>query len=145
VIIRDARAEEIVDLRHEILRTGLPRELAHFEGDEEPTTHHVVAELDGQIIGCATILRRPWNGQPAWQLRGMAVANGMQGRGVGTMMLEELERIVRESGHSAQMWCNARVPAAQFYRKHGWQIVADEFHIEHAGPHVKMTKSINRR
>ena len=53
-----------------------------------------------------------------------------------------LKRIARESDHSTQMWCNARVPAIAFYQKHGWQVVSDEFPIEHAGPHVKMTKSL---
>jgi len=144
VRIRLARdVEEIIDLRHAILRQGLPRELAHFEGDDEPTTRHVVAEIDGRIVGCATILRRPWNGQPAYQLRGMAVEEGLQGQGIGSKLLAEAERFVRDENFTRQLWCNARTPAANFYRKHGWEIASAEFHIEHAGPHVKMTKMVD--
>jgi predicted GNAT family N-acyltransferase len=141
--IRLARdVEEIIDLRHEILRRGLARKLAHFDGDDEPTTRHVVAEIDGRIVGCATILRRPWNGQPAYQLRGMAVAEGLQGQGIGTKLLNEIDRVVREEGFTSQLWCNARTPASKFYRKHGWEIASDAFVIQHAGPHVKMTRKL---
>ena len=145
IVIRPAVTEELIDLRHVILRTGLPRELAYFEGDDEPTTRHVVAETDGRIVGCATILRRDWKGTQAYQLRGMAVVDELQGRGIGSQLLAELERFVQDEGFTRQLWCNARTPAAKFYEKHGWQIVSDEFHIKHAGPHVKMTRILAGR
>lgn len=146
MLIRAARTEEVIDLRHAILRTGLPRELAYFDGDDEPTTHHVVAELDGTVVGCATVLRRPWQGKPAWQVRGMAVSPEMRGGGIGSMLLNEIEQIVlHKPDDSLQLWCNARVPARRFYEQHGWQVASDEFHIEHAGPHVKMTKLLPSR
>jgi predicted GNAT family N-acyltransferase len=143
VLIRLAQTEEIIDLRHVILRAGLPRQLACFEGDDEPATRHVVATIDGKIVGCATVLRRPWEGNPAWQLRGMAIADGLRGRGIGTKMLDAIEAIVRsESSHSLQMWCNARTPAQRFYERAGWRVVSGEFVVEHAGPHVKMVKTL---
>jgi GNAT superfamily N-acetyltransferase len=140
VIIRRGNTEEIIDLRHQILRSGLPRELAYFDGDDEPTTLHVVTEIDGQIVGCATILQRPWQDKPAWQLRGMAVAKSMQGAGVGTKLLLEVEQLARSLDYSNQLWANARVPAIKFYRDNGWEVVSPEFQVQHAGPHVKITK-----
>src|SRR5215207_3803776 len=89
--IRRGNTEEIIDLRHEILRTGLPRESAYFKGDNEPTTIHVVAELDGKIVGCATMLQRRWEQHPAWQLRGMAVAPLLRKTGIGSKLLNEIE------------------------------------------------------
>ena len=68
VVIRPALWEEIVDLRHAVLRQGLPREEALFPGDEAPTTRHCGAFLDGVTIGCATLLASQWEGEPAWQL-----------------------------------------------------------------------------
>src|SRR4051812_15034585 len=115
VTIRVGKVEEILDLRHEILRGGLPRELANFEGDDEPATRHVVAELEGTIIGCATIVRRAWQDKPAWQLRGMAVAKSMQGHGIGAMLLDEIQNIARAEKYSLQLWCNARTSATKFY------------------------------
>ena len=36
------------------------------------------------------------------------------------------------------LWCNARVTAADFYRKLGFEIVSDEFDIPNIGPHYLM-------
>lgn len=140
VIIRREPVEKVIDLRWKILRAGLPRETANFDGDLEPTTTHLVASIDGKIVGCVTILRRPWQDQPAWQLRGMAIDPMLQRSGVGRKLIEEVERIVREQKYSLQLWCNARSPAKEFYRKLGWQTVGEEFVIPTAGPHYKMTK-----
>lgn len=142
VIIRAARADEIIDLRWRILRAGLERSTACFDGDDETTTHHFVAEQDGRIIGCVTILRRPWDGQPAWQLRGMAVEPSLQRRGVGRQLVDVVESTVTEEPYSLQLWCNARTPASAFYQKLGWEIASGEFVIPTAGPHVKMTKRL---
>ncbi len=40
------------------------------------------------------------------------------------------------------LWCNARVSAAEFYRKLGYEIVSDEFEIPHIGPHYLMMLSL---
>ncbi|HWP40378.1 MAG TPA: GNAT family N-acetyltransferase [Tepidisphaeraceae bacterium] len=141
--IRLAKLDQILDLRWRVLRTGLPRQTAIFEGDEEPTTRHLAAVLDGRVVGCATLLRRPWMNQPAWQLRGMAVEPQYQRRGIGTLLLQAIERIVRAEPHSLQLWCNARTPAIEFYRRHGWQCVGDEFVIPTAGPHYRMCKRLD--
>src|SRR5436190_10031407 len=54
ITIRRAAAEEVVDLRHAILRAGLPRETAIFPGDDDPTARHFVAVMDGQVVGTLT-------------------------------------------------------------------------------------------
>jgi predicted GNAT family N-acyltransferase len=140
--IRPASIQEILDLRWRILRAGLGREAANFDGDDEPTTLHFAAVADVAIVGCVTILHRPWEDQPAWQLRGMAVEPALQRGGVGGRLLAIVETAVRAVPHSLQLWCNARTPATGFYRKHGWQLVGNEFEIPTAGPHVKMTKRL---
>jgi hypothetical protein len=61
---------------------------------------------------------------------------------VGGRLLQVVEQAVRAKPHSLQLWCNARSPATEFYRKHGWQIIGDEFVIPTAGPHYKMAKSV---
>jgi GNAT superfamily N-acetyltransferase len=138
--IREARIEEILDLRWTILRAGLPRESANFEGDDEPTTHHFAAVNGRELLGCATFLQRPFNDQPGWQLRGMAVRADQQSGGIGKRLLEFAESFVLSKGYSNLLWCNARVPASSFYVRRGWTIVGEPFEIPTAGPHVKMMK-----
>lgn len=139
--IRRAKPAEVIDLRHAVLRAGLPHETASFEGDDDPDTRHYVALLEGRIVGCLTLLLNYWEGELAWQLRGMAVEPGLQRAGIGAKMLTVAESEARDSP-TRLLWCNARVPASNFYQKHGWQIVSDVFDIPTAGPHVKMLKRL---
>jgi len=138
--VRRAEPNEVVDLRHQVLRAGLPRETAVFPGDAAPGTVHVVALDNDDVVGCATIIPSAWEGQRAWQLRGMAVTPAIQRTGVGGLMLKELQRIAQHgAGDVRLMWCNARTPAVPFYERHGWTLASDEFMVETAGPHYKMT------
>ncbi|HEX3356832.1 MAG TPA: GNAT family N-acetyltransferase [Tepidisphaeraceae bacterium] len=145
ILIRPARIEEVIDLRWTILRAGYPRDAAHFEGDNEPTTHHFGAFIDDACIGCATILRREFEHEPAWQLRGMAVSANLQKSGLGGRLLDFAEQTALDQNHSNLLWCNARVPASGFYQRKGWTIVSDVFEYPQAGPHVKMMKRLPPR
>lgn len=135
----DARA--VLALRHAVLRAGLPAETARFPGDEDATTLHVVALADGAVIACASFMASTWEGAPAFQLRGMAVAPEWQRKGVGAALLRFADGELLRRG-ARQLWCNARVPALAFYQRHGWQVVSDEFDIPTAGPHRKMWKQL---
>jgi predicted GNAT family N-acyltransferase len=141
--VRRACPEEVIDLRHRVLRAGLPRETAIFPGDDAPETVHVVAVDNDEVVGCATMIKNTWQGERAWQVRGMAVAPRLQRSGVGGLMLKQLQRIAQDDVADVRlMWCNARTPAVGFYERHGWTVASDEFVIETAGPHFKMTKRL---
>jgi predicted GNAT family N-acyltransferase len=141
--IRETPVETIRPLRHRVLRAELPLEAAIFDGDDEPTSRHVAAfNQSAEVIGCVSIVQRPWNGDPAWQLRGMAVADGLRGFGVGKLILAHIERIVQSQVHSAMLWCNARLPAVGFYTAAGWTRVGEQFDIPTAGPHFRMFKTL---
>jgi GNAT superfamily N-acetyltransferase len=144
IIIRRAALAEIVDLRHVILRHGLPREEAIFGGDAAATSRHfaAVAKVGGAVVACATVHLNAWDGTPAWQLRGMATDPCVRKTGVGRRLLEFLERDLADASDVRQLWCNARVPAVGFYERMGWGVVSDVFEIPTAGPHVRMTKRL---
>lgn len=134
--VERAPVEALIGVRHAVLRKGRPVGTAHFEGDEEPSARHWVARLDQEVVGVVTVLARPWpDGAegPAWQLRGMAVRDGLQGTGVGRALVERVADEV-----AAPMWCNARVTAEGFYARMGWQAVGERFDIAPIGPHVRM-------
>ena len=132
---------QILELRHRVLRAGLPAEAARFSGDEAATTKHLAAMIEGRVVGCATVLLNEWEGEAAWQLRGMAVDEHHRSQGIGKILLDECERIASESD-TALLWCNARVPAVRFYQQNGWAVVSDEFEVPTAGPHVKMIRRL---
>lgn len=142
ITIRPGSAGEIVDLRHRVLRQGLPRHEAIFPGDAIETTLHVVAEQNGAIVGCSTIVQSTWHDVPAWQLRGMAVDEFLRGSGVGRQMLAKVDEIVAVHPFGDRLWCNARQVAISFYERLGWTARSDWFDIPTAGPHKRMTKNI---
>src|SRR5580658_1143623 len=110
--IRRVGVEQILDLRHRILRAGLPPETARFDGDEAATTLHwaafVVDASDrphGQAIGCLSWMLNSFQDEPAWQLRGMAVDQGHQGRGLGRELLTHAEAALAGQGQAGLLWC----------------------------------------
>jgi len=163
--IQTVGSHQIIDLRHRVLRAGLPRESAIFDGDDEPYAIHLAAILESQeVVGCCTFIRRAWNDAPAWQLRGMAVENALQrgaGQsraenaidpsgsetvskvGVGSTLLIFAENLPEIRSYSSQLWCNARESARGFYEKHGWLIESGRFDIPTAGPHFRMSRRLN--
>ena len=140
--IRLVHVDRIIDLRHAVLCRGRHRKHAHFEGDVEPTTMHIGAVIGRHAVGCLTILDRPFTREPAWQLHGMAVDPLYQGGGIGRSMLSFVEMRLRQIDTYQYIWCNACVPAIQFFEKFGWVAVSEEFVIPHAGPHRTMLKKL---
>jgi predicted GNAT family N-acyltransferase len=138
--IERVRVDRIVDLRHGVLRQGLPREAAVFEGDQDPAAVHVAAIAGDAVVGCATLHPSRWEDQPAWQLRGMAVAEAYRNGGIGGELVRAILEHVDAETPGRTVWANARVPAARFYQKLGWEIVSDVFEIPTAGPHVQIIR-----
>ena len=144
IVIRRVTPADVIDLRHAVLRAGLPRDTAVFPGDESDGARHYGAISGDELLCCATLHPSEWDGRPAFQLRGMATAPHAQRRGLGRLVLETIERDLLAGGNGGQLWCNARVPAVDFYRSMGWEVASDEFDVPTAGPHVKMTRRLGR-
>ena len=143
ISIRRTSADQIIDLRHAILRAGLPRETAIFPGDDAPTSRHYAALAADRIVGCTTLHLNQWQGEPAWQLRGMATAPEYRAKGLSTAILKAIEEAILNDPQATRLlWCNARVPAAGFYTKLGWTIASEQFEVPTAGPHYRMWKRI---
>ena len=140
VVLRRAAAEELIDLRHRVLRAGLPRHDAIFPGDELPANRHFGAFVDREIVCCATFHREPYDGEAAWRLRGMATNAAFQGRGIGHALLDFAEDLLKSDDPMRLLWCNARIAAVPFYQSMGWTIVSELFDIPTAGPHHRMIK-----
>jgi GNAT superfamily N-acetyltransferase len=131
-----------------VLRPGQPPDASVWAGDDDPTTAHLAAYdgadgRDAEPVGVVTLLVAAYPGDGpadavAYQLRGMAVRPERAGQGVGSAMLVAAVELVRGSG-AGLLWCNARVPAAAFYERHGFARDGAEFVPPELGiPHVRM-------
>jgi GNAT superfamily N-acetyltransferase len=145
VVYRRASIDEILPLRHAILRPGLPPASADFAGDREPTTRHFAATLGGRVIGCLSLMLKPLEDRPAYQLRGMAIEVSCQRAGIGAALLEYALRQVALEDGPRLFWCNARTGAVEFYVKQGWRIISDQFTIEGVGPHFRLALDLLAR
>jgi predicted GNAT family N-acyltransferase len=144
IVICRVSVDAILDLRHRLLRAGLPRETAQFPGDEISSTWHLAVfnspAKTALPVSCASFMLNSYKEQPAWQLRGMATDNTHQSKGFGGELLRCGEALIFADSNVRLFWCNARVPAIPFYQKHGWKVDSEEFDIPTAGPHRKMVK-----
>src|SRR6202008_770204 len=108
--------DQILNLRHKILRPGLPIEKAVFEGDKNPApvTYHFgcfILKAGPAPLSCVTYNRVDYEGMPAYQLRGMATRVDYQGKKLGSILMTSAQKIIsRETGINVY-WCNARVEA----------------------------------
>ena len=138
-------AKEVIGVRWSVLRPGLPRKTAIFEGDDDDDTCHLGGFIRRQLVGVASIYRvaMPERTETleGFQLRGMATLPEVRGAGVGRELLTACEDAARQRG-AHLIWCNARTSAADFYRKHGWQVVGAEFDIPTVGPHYRMFREL---
>lgn len=134
-MVQQVGANDVVDLRHRVLRAGRPRSSAVWDGDDDPETRHWAVFWAGEIVGIASVLPRTEPTHPTyrWQLRGMAIDPSARGKGLGGLLLQRVERDVGEP-----LWCNARESARGFYERHGWKAPEEPFDIPRIGPHYRM-------
>ena len=143
VAVRYIQAAETRPLRHAVLRPSQPAESTVYPGDDDPSTVHLGAFLDDRVVGIASLYaeRRPDGprGTPGWRLRGMASAPRARGIGVGWALLRAcIDHVASHGG--GELWCNARVPAAEFYARAGFETVSEPFDIPEIGAHVVMRR-----
>jgi GNAT superfamily N-acetyltransferase len=123
-------AETTHDLRRRVLRGGRPDSDVAFPEDRIDGAFHLAAFDDaGTLVGIASWAPTPTPHRPgarAWRLRGMAVEEGAQGRGVGSAILVAAVDRLRELGAEV-LWANGRDTALGFYERHGWEVVGDGF------------------
>lgn len=137
--------EETIIVRHPVLRDGKPKDSCIFEGDHLPTTFHLGFFEENTLLGVVTLLEKGYKETEGkgFQLRGMAVLTGQQGKNIGKQLVERAEEEVLLKG-GAYVWMNARIKAVGFYEKQGYSIVSELFDIPLVGDHYTMLKKIQK-
>jgi GNAT superfamily N-acetyltransferase len=127
-------AAQVWGLRRRMLRPGLSWEASKYEQDQLASTRHLAILDDDVVVACTTLFPQPFEEEPAVRLRGMAVDPAFQGRGWGRVLVQHARRhAVAEDVEL--LWCNARVSAAGFYEKQGFELTGPVFLTEPGVPH----------
>lgn len=141
-------APEVVrPLRATVLRPGLPPEASVYPTDDQADAGHAAATLAGRVVGVGSLAREAMPDRPeltvpvprgrSWRLRGMAVADGHRGCGIGAVVLARLVRHAVDHGADL-LWANARDGAVAFYLANGWEVVSAGFELPDIGGHHVM-------
>jgi predicted GNAT family N-acyltransferase len=139
------------ELRQAVLRPHQTiDELAFPDDDEMSTGSFAAIDADEEVVGTARVapasppfpvgLYAPAN-SPTWQLRGMATREDVRNDGIGTALLRRVVSHVVDDG-GGLIWCNARVPAMDFYRRGGFVTHGDVWEDPDIGPHVVMWRTV---
>ncbi|MBD0825487.1 GNAT family N-acetyltransferase [Aestuariibaculum marinum] len=137
-------ASETIPVRHPVLRPGKPIESCNFDGDNLETTFHLGIFLNNQIVGVVSYFKNCndlLTESSQYQLRGMAVLEDFQGKGLGNLLVQQGDTLLREKKIKT-LWCNAREVATTFYQKNNFTIIGEPFNIKDIGLHYVMYKTL---
>lgn len=147
VVVQRIALEDTKAIRTEVLRRGTPSREANYDGDSNPQTVHLGAVSDGAIVATSTWLRAPWpndSSAVAVQLRGMAVLDSFQGKGIGRLLVMEGIEHAR-SLDARYVWAKARDTAIAFYEGCGFVVVGEQFTEPASGlPHHLVLLDLER-
>lgn len=139
--------EEIMPLRVRVLRKDTPVSHANYPEDSYPDVVHLGILRDGEAIGTSTWFMKECPEQPsvqAMQLKGMAVDDALQTRGVGRQLIDAGIALARERG-ARIVWARARDTAIGFYEKCGFTVMGEGFTDgPTAMPHHIVVRSLQR-
>jgi predicted GNAT family N-acyltransferase len=139
------------ELRQAVLRPHETIEHMALPDDDEPLTGSFAAiNRDDEIVG--TVRVAPGDppfaagtyapaSTPMWRLRGMATREDVRHGGIGSELLARAIQHVADHG-GGLLWCNARVPATNLYRRAGFVEHGDSWEDPDIGPHVVMWRLV---
>jgi len=128
---------QMVDLRRQILRKPLGLEFNQEDLEREKDDLLIAAYEDDEMLGCCILTQM---NPTTVRLRQMAVKTGLQGKGIGRVLMQFAENIARDRGYR-KLCMHARKTAAGFYERLGYIVAGEEF-TEVTIPHYNMEKQL---
>jgi len=82
----------------------------------------LIATIGGRLVGMGALRKK---GEKTAEIKRMRVRPGLQGKGIGTKLLERLEAKAKELGYSRIILDSTtkQAGALSFYRKHGYNAI----------------------
>ncbi|MBW1933663.1 MAG: GNAT family N-acetyltransferase [Deltaproteobacteria bacterium] len=127
------------ELRWKILREPWNQPRGSERDEMDDIAMHIMVCIGDEVIG---VSRLHFNSDEEAQIRYMAVDERYRRKGIGTMMLKELEGRAREKG-ARYVVLNARENAVDFYRKNGYTVVEKTYTLFNSINHFKMRKFLD--
>lgn len=120
---------DIMPLRVAVLRKGTPATECNYPEDNYPDVVHFAIFHEGTAIATSSWFIKECPelpGVPAMQLKGMAVADHVQGEGLGALLIDAGIALATERGATIA-WARARDSAMGFYERLSFVSTGDGF------------------
>ncbi len=130
--------KQYYDLRFKVLREPWGQlKGSEVLTDEDQADHAMVMDSEtGKVVGVARMqINSPMQGQ----VRCVAVLPQLQGKGVGKLLMNYLEKIAQEKGFQ-EIVLDARENAVKFYLSIGYENIGESYLLFGMIPHFKMRK-----
>ncbi len=146
-VVKKISVEELLPLRHRILKPHLKFSECLLPEDNFPTTFHIGIFHYDKLASVATFMIQShphFSAGLPYRLRGMATDDKYRGQGFGRLALQSGVNILKQM-HGDFLWFNARMSAFEFYERLGFQTTGPVFDITGIGPHKVMYKPLFSR
>jgi len=127
----------MVELRYQVLRKPLGLGFTKEDLDAEKNDILIGCFEDDKLEGCCILTQTD---PKTVRLRQMVVTAGLQGKGIGRVLMSFAENIARDRRYR-RLTMHARKSAVGFYEKNGYKICSPEFE-EVTIPHFEMEKEL---
>jgi len=124
-------------LRTKILRTPLGKLLSEADLDGEEDQLHFGIFDSSKLVACVII--KPID-EGIGKLRQMAVDDSVQGKGIGKLIINKTEIVLKDKGFK-QITMAARETAVGFYQALSYEVVDEPF-LELGIEHLEMVKHL---
>jgi len=128
-VVTSVPLTDIMQLRVAVLRKGTPATDCNYPEDSYPDVVHLGIIHDGIAIATSSWFMKECPEKPgdaAMQLKGMAVADELQGEGLGALLIDAGIALAIERGATIA-WARARDSAMGFYERLGFVSAGDGF------------------
>lgn len=125
-------------LRWRVLREPWTDDRESGKDEHEGEAVHLMAWRGDEPVGVG---RLNFNTPTEAQIRYMAVEPACVGQGIGSTLLQHLERVALQGGATTVV-LNARESVIGFYSKHGYSICGDSYKLFERIVHWRMSKRI---
>ncbi len=119
--IKEISATETYALRHQVLWPDQPIDFVKVPDDD--AGYHYGSFQEGNLISVISLFMQA----DAARFRKFATHPDWQGKGIGTALLNHVFAESRRMG-ARRIWCDARLSAADFYRRFGMRPEGDTFY-----------------
>lgn len=129
--------KQMIDLRYHILRKPLGLTFSDVDLEREKNDILIGCFDDDRLEACCVLTP---TGPKEVRLRQMAVLSGLQGKGMGRVLMQFAENVASDQGYR-KITMHARTTAIGFYEKLGYSVTGSEFQ-EVTIPHYAMEKEL---